>query len=93
MLADGCESAVRASRDRSSEKIREIVGRIFQERIQQGQLDESPLTLKDLHLAQDAFCSVLNGLYHPRIEYPEPAEPVYEPLPLRTGTTGAHERL
>jgi putative nucleotidyltransferase with HDIG domain len=92
MLADGCESAVRASRDRSSDKIREIVRKIFQERIQQGQLDECPLTLKDLHLAQDAFCSVLNGLYHPRIEYPEPAEPLYEPLPLRTGTTGVHER-
>jgi membrane-associated HD superfamily phosphohydrolase len=74
MLADGCESAVRASNDRSYEQIRVIVERIIQERIEQGQLDESPLTLQDLERARAAFCSVLNGLYHPRIEYPESSE-------------------
>jgi membrane-associated HD superfamily phosphohydrolase len=48
---------------------------LFRERIESGQLDESPLTLRDIERAREAFLSVLNGLYHPRVEYPE-AEPV-----------------
>jgi len=75
MLADGCESAVRASHDHSQERIRATVQTIFDDRIHQGQLDECPLTLGDLDLTRAAFCSVLNGLYHPRIEYQEPIEP------------------
>jgi putative nucleotidyltransferase with HDIG domain len=75
MLADACESTVRSINDHSPDKIRETVNRIFQERMASGQLDESPLTLRDIELAREAFLSVLNGLYHPRVEYPEP-EPV-----------------
>jgi membrane-associated HD superfamily phosphohydrolase len=78
MLADGCESTVRASPDHSPEKIEEIVERIFRERAEWGQLDECPLTMHDLERAKVAFCAVLNGLYHPRIEYPEPVETAVE---------------
>jgi len=74
MLADGCEAAARASNDHSPAKVSEIVQKITRERIDQGQLDECPLTLKDLERAKEAFCSVLNSLYHPRIEYPEPID-------------------
>jgi putative nucleotidyltransferase with HDIG domain len=81
MLADGCESAVRASSDKSGDRIGEIVDRIFQERIDLGQLSECPLTLRDLELARAAFLSVLTGLYHPRIDYPEPTPDV--PIDIR----------
>jgi putative nucleotidyltransferase with HDIG domain len=81
MLADGCESAVRASRDTSPEKILEVVERIFEERIQQGQLVESPLTLRDLERVKTVYCTLLNGLYHPRIEYPEREEVIVELRP------------
>lgn len=82
MLADVCESTVRATGDRSPDRIAETVDRIFRERMESGQLDESPLTLKDLQLTRDAFLSVLNGLYHPRVEYPEvePSETAAQPL-------------
>ena len=74
MLADGCEAAVRASTDHSAANIRDIVGRITNDRIEQGQLDESPLTLRDLEAIKNAFCSVLTSLYHPRVEYPDTGE-------------------
>jgi putative nucleotidyltransferase with HDIG domain len=74
MLADGCEATVRAASDHSPSRIREIVERIVSERMVQGQLDECPLTLRDVEMAKDAFCAVLNGLYHPRIEYPDATE-------------------
>lgn len=85
MLADACESTVRSTRDHSNDKIRDLVEQTFEDRIHGGQLDESPLTLGDLERAKEAFCSVLTGLYHPRIEYPEAAElplPVIPPLSL-----------
>lgn len=74
MLADGSEAAVRASEDHSPGAIRKIVERIFRDRIESGQLDESPLTLHDIAVTTNAFCAVLNSLYHPRIDYPEPIE-------------------
>jgi putative nucleotidyltransferase with HDIG domain len=74
MLADACESAVRSMTDHAPDRIEDMVDRIFRERIELGQLSECPLTLADLEAAREAFLSVLNGLYHPRIEYPEPSE-------------------
>jgi putative nucleotidyltransferase with HDIG domain len=73
MLADGVEAAVRASRDHSAEAIARVVEGIFQERIAGGQLDECDLTLADLQRVKAAFLSVLQSIFHPRIEYP-PAE-------------------
>jgi len=54
-------------------------------------LDECPLTLHDIDLAERAFRSVLNGLYHPRVEYPDAVEREVEVEPeLRlTGRSGA----
>ena len=71
MLADGCETTVRASMIRSPETIRDIVNRIIDERVSTGQLSECELTLHDLDCTRKAFIDVLNGVYHPRIEYPE----------------------
>lgn len=90
MLADGCESAVRAAHDHSQDNIRTIVQHIFQERMHQSQLDECPVTLRDLERTQRVFCSVMNGLYHPRIQYPEPTDLAEEarPIPVGRGKRG-----
>lgn len=71
MLADSVEAAARAMKRPTPGRIESLVRRIIKERLEDGQLDESPLTLKDLHLIGDAFINVLNGIYHQRIEYPE----------------------
>lgn len=70
MLADGVEATVRSSRDHSAENIAQVVDRIFQDRISSGQLDECDLTLTDVQRVKAAFLSVLQGIFHPRIEYP-----------------------
>jgi putative nucleotidyltransferase with HDIG domain len=70
MLADGCESSVRARRPQSREDIRETVDYIFETRLQSGQLDDSGLTLNDLRLLRDTFLTALQGVFHPRIAYP-----------------------
>ncbi|HVC83519.1 MAG TPA: HDIG domain-containing protein [Chloroflexota bacterium] len=70
MLADGVEAAVRASPGADSDQIRGIIHRLTQERIQDGQLDECPLTLRDLAAIEKSFAIVLQGISHGRVRYP-----------------------
>lgn len=72
MLADGIEATTRAERPSTPEGINKIVERIVNERLRDGQLDESDLTLRDIQQIKAAFFDVLQGLYHSRVKYPEP---------------------
>ena len=60
--------------------IRAIVERIVQDRLKTGQLAAAPLTLRDLDVIQRTFVAVLDGMYHPRIDYPAPT-PATWPAP------------
>jgi cyclic-di-AMP phosphodiesterase PgpH len=73
MLADGVEAASRAERPANPEQIRSIIDRIVDQRISEGQLEEAPITFRDLDQIKQAFFDVLQGLYHPRVRYPQPA--------------------
>ncbi len=85
MLADGVEAAVRAKAQAgklrparpeengetgSGQSIADIVDQIVKERITSTQLDEAPLTLHDLSVIKESFVQTLQGIYHPRVEYP-----------------------
>lgn len=74
MLADSVESAARVLRDPTSERIRALVDRIVDGKIADGQLDETPLTLRELAEVKDQFATVLGGMHHRRIDYPTPRE-------------------
>lgn len=71
MLADSCESAMRANRPSGDEAIRDLVNSIVQEKINAGQLDESGLTLDDLNRIRESFVTSLRGVFHPRVIYPK----------------------
>jgi len=79
MLADGCESAVRSTRPTSAEEIDELVRKVINDRLLRGELDESDLTLRDLDKIREAFTSILQGVFHPRIQYPKGALKELEP--------------
>lgn len=70
MLADSVEAVVRASKDKSFERIDQLVDEVISERVAEGQIDDSDLTMRDLKRIGDAFKETLRGIYHPRIEYP-----------------------
>ncbi|MEA3309231.1 MAG: HDIG domain-containing protein [Chloroflexota bacterium] len=74
MLADGCEAATRAARTSSPEKLRQVIDGVFRARVKDGQLDECPLTLRELSMVQETYFGVLRGAYHPRIQYPQESE-------------------
>ena len=70
MLADGVEAATNVLSDANANSIREVVERIFSQRIEQGQLRDAPLTLRQLDLIKEQFVRVLVGMHHNRIDYP-----------------------
>ncbi len=70
MLADGCEARVRAERPKDTDEMRALIKSVIQNRMSQGQLDDTDLTLRDLDAIAESFTTTLRGVYHPRIEYP-----------------------
>ncbi|MDF1545091.1 MAG: HDIG domain-containing protein [bacterium] len=74
MLADAVEAASRTLDDPKPARINNLIQRIIDERFQSGELDECPLTLRDLARIKDAFAQVLIGAFHHRIDYPKKEE-------------------
>lgn len=72
MLADGSEARVRAERPPNEDALRKVIKSVIEQRLSTGQLDETDLTLRDLDQLIDSFTTTLRGIYHPRIEYPDP---------------------
>ncbi|MFI5370301.1 MAG: HD family phosphohydrolase [Candidatus Eisenbacteria bacterium] len=71
MLSDGVEGASRALAEPTPSRIRGLVTRIIDERVQEGQLEQCGLTLSDLARIRDAFVPVLTAIFHVRAPYPE----------------------
>ena len=76
MLADGVEASVRSLDEKDEESIREMVDRIVDARVEDGQLDDAELTLRDIAQIKDAFVAQLLGMYHSRIKYPDNVVPM-----------------
>ncbi len=69
MIADAVESAVRAAKNPSNEEIDAIINKIIKERLNDGQLSDSPITFKDLKVIGETFSRMLRGMHHKRIKY------------------------
>lgn len=72
MLADAIEAASRTLTDPTPARIQGMVQKIINNIFIDGQLDECELTLKDLHNIAKSFNRILAGIFHHRIDYPEP---------------------
>lgn len=75
MLADTIEAAARTIPDPTPEKVDALIRKLVRSKLTDGQLDESDLTFHDLEEICGAFSTVLTGVYHERIEYPDVALP------------------
>ena len=72
MLADAVEAAGRTLTDPTPARVRGMVQKIINNIFIDGQLDECELTLKDLHKIANSFEKILAGIFHHRVDYPEP---------------------
>ncbi len=87
MLADAVEAIARSRQPQTREELDEIVQRVILERLEENQLDDTPLTLQDLARIRQAFVEMLSGVYHTRVRYPEPqpaedAQPTSPTVPV-----------
>jgi putative nucleotidyltransferase with HDIG domain len=76
MLADGVEASVRSLEEKDEVSIRAMVNRIVDARVEDGQLDEAELTLRNISQIKEAFVQQLLGMYHTRIQYPDNVVPI-----------------
>ena len=70
MLADSVEAATRTLVERTPSRTHQLVHKIIQQKFTAGELDECPLTMRDLNKIEDSFIRVLTGVLHSRTEYP-----------------------
>lgn len=78
MLADTIEAAARSVPDPTPEKIDALIHKLVNNTVNNGQLEKSDLTFNDLETICSAFSTVLTGVFHERIEYPEVTLPPRE---------------
>jgi putative nucleotidyltransferase with HDIG domain len=76
MLSDGVEASVRSLDSKDEASIRAMVDRIVDARIEDGQLDDADLTLKNIAQIKEAFVQQLLGMYHSRVQYPDNVLPL-----------------
>ncbi|KGP73159.1 HD family phosphohydrolase [Pontibacillus yanchengensis] len=77
-ICDSVEAAVRSLKQPTTEDIEEIVRSIITDRLLDGQLSSSPLTMRELDQVQIAICETLQGIFHSRIQYPESKQTIKE---------------
>ncbi|MDM5330972.1 HD family phosphohydrolase [Neobacillus sp. CF12] len=77
-IADSVEAAVRSLNQPTPETIESLVKKIVADRLQDGQLNECDLTLRELETVSHSFCETLKGIFHSRIEYPEMTKKVVQ---------------
>ena len=71
MLADTIEAAMRTLPNPSPEKMEHLIRKLVRDKMNDGQLNDSSLTFSDLERICSAFSTVLTGVFHERIEYPD----------------------
>jgi putative nucleotidyltransferase with HDIG domain len=69
MLADSIEAASRSIKEPDAKSISELVDRIVSYKLNQNQLKDSDITLKDLETIKTIFKRMLMSIYHVRIDY------------------------
>lgn len=71
LLADCIEASSRSMKEPSYQKLENLINRMVEDRVNEGQLSECPLTFHHLQVIKETFLNILVGIYHSRVEYPD----------------------
>lgn len=71
MLADTCEAATRSMNNHNRHEIEEKVSKVSQTLLDNGQLDESGINLKEFKEITKSFVNIIIAVHHPRVPYPK----------------------
>ena len=70
-FADSVEAASRTLKKVTQPNVEELIDRIFKDRIEDGQLDNCPLTFQELDQIRKSFIYTVLNMLHARVEYPK----------------------
>jgi len=70
MLADSVEAASRSLKSQKEDNLKRVISEIFDNYLQDGQLDECGFSIKELRIIASSFLATLKTIYQPRMEYP-----------------------
>lgn len=91
MIADAVESASRTLKDHSQEELDALIHKIIKDRLDDNQLSDSPLTLKDIKIIAETLSRVLRSVFHKRIKYQEAIEDIQNKEQMKQDETGKNE--
>jgi hypothetical protein len=91
MCVDAVEAGVRSLKDPSPAHIRAMVARLVDQRVHDGQLDHSGMTLNDLSVMKDRLVAVMSTVYHGRVAYPGQESARTEAAPAAPDARAADE--
>jgi putative nucleotidyltransferase with HDIG domain len=69
-LADTVEAAARAQKQAEPGTLSELIDTLLRERLEEGQLDQAPITLAELARVRESLKHTLLNMLHSRIQYP-----------------------
>jgi len=78
MICDSIEAATRSIKDKDQETIARMIDGIIDGKVNDGQLQNAPITLKEIDTTRAILKELVNSMYHVRIEYPDDKKPVVE---------------
>ena len=71
MLIDGIEAAVRSLKEKTHQSISEMIESMIKHKLDEGQLNDAELTLREITITKQTLIEKLMNIYHVRIEYPK----------------------
>jgi putative nucleotidyltransferase with HDIG domain len=93
MFADGVEARARAEHPRNDDEMRSLVRNVIERCQKDGQLDNTPLSQRDLASISESFIATLRVTYHPRLEYPQEQLATQPSAAVEVPTTPKPSRL
>ncbi|SDB42765.1 hypothetical protein SAMN05660653_02048 [Desulfonatronum thiosulfatophilum] len=89
LLADAIEASSRTLVDPTPSRVRNHIQNLVRAVFNEGQLDDSDLSLKDLNILSETFQRILTGIFHQRIDYPQPRANAATTTPIKVETAKA----
>jgi len=91
LLADSVESSTRALQEPTPERVQDLIDTVVDGKIRDGQLEEAPLSLREVKIIKEQFQKVLSGVHHQRIDYPATRHLTDAPRPrVEAAAGGSH---
>lgn len=69
MLADAVEATIRSMEKPTQAKIESLIEKIFRDKIEDNQLVECPISLREINVIKETFLRMYKGIHHSRLDY------------------------